>query len=66
MHIALVRGSDIDMSTPAGRLSADILASVARHEIEQKADRQRRAVEQAVEPRPSGRRPATVRLPARR
>ena len=59
VHIALVRGSDIDMSTPAGRLSADILASVARHEIEQKADRQRRAVEQAVEQgrRVGGRRP---------
>ncbi|HET6755541.1 MAG TPA: recombinase family protein, partial [Jiangellaceae bacterium] len=59
VHIALVRGSDIDMSTPAGRLSADILASVARHEIEQKADRQRRAVEQAVQQgrRVGGRRP---------
>ncbi|WP_147375514.1 recombinase family protein [Jiangella rhizosphaerae] len=41
--IALVRGVDIDMSTPAGRLSADVLASVARHEIELKSDRQRRA-----------------------
>jgi site-specific DNA recombinase len=59
VHIALVRGSDIDMSTPAGRLSADILASVARHEIEQKSDRQRRAVEQAVQQgrRVGGRRP---------
>ena len=35
--IALVRGSDLDMSTPAGRLTADILAGVARHEIEQKS-----------------------------
>jgi site-specific DNA recombinase len=47
--VALVRGSDIDMSTPAGRLTADMLASVARHEIEQKADRQRRAQIQAAE-----------------
>jgi DNA invertase Pin-like site-specific DNA recombinase len=47
--VALVRGSDIDMSTPAGRLTADMLASVARHEIEQKADRQRRAQVQAAE-----------------
>ncbi len=47
--IALVRGSDLDMSTPAGRLTADILAGVARHEIEQKADRQRRASQQSAE-----------------
>lgn len=46
--IALVRGSDMDMSTPAGRLAADILASVARHEIEQKSDRQKRANRQAA------------------
>ena len=49
----------MDMATPAGRLSADILAGVAKHEIEQKSDRQRRAVEQAVEQgrRVGGRRP---------
>lgn len=41
--IALVRGSDLDMSTPSGRLVADVLASVARSEIEIKSDRQRRA-----------------------
>ena len=41
--IALVRGSDLDMSTPSGRLVADVLASVARSEIEVKGDRQRRA-----------------------
>jgi DNA invertase Pin-like site-specific DNA recombinase len=41
--ISLVRGSDIDMSTPSGRLSADILASVARNEIDNKSDRQKRA-----------------------
>ena len=46
--IALVRGSDLDLSTPAGRLSADILAGVARHEIEQKSDRQRSAAQQAA------------------
>lgn len=57
--VALVRGSDLDLSTPAGRLTADILASVAQHEIEQKSDRQRRAVRQAVEQgrRIGGRRP---------
>jgi DNA invertase Pin-like site-specific DNA recombinase len=47
--IALVRGSDMDMSTPAGRMTADILAAVARSEIEVKADRQARAAIQAAE-----------------
>lgn len=47
--IALVRGSDLDMSTPAGRLTADLLAAVARSEIEVKADRQARAAIQAAE-----------------
>jgi DNA invertase Pin-like site-specific DNA recombinase len=47
--IALVRGSDMDMSTPSGRMVADILASVARQEIEQKSDRQKRAHQQAAE-----------------
>ena len=35
--LAFVRGSDLDLSTPAGRLMADILGSVAQHEIDQKA-----------------------------
>jgi site-specific DNA recombinase len=47
--IALVRGSDMDMSTPAGRMTADILAAVARSEIETKSDRQKRAHLQAAE-----------------
>jgi site-specific DNA recombinase len=47
--IALVRGSDLDMSTPAGRLTADLLAAVARSEIEVKSDRQTRAAQQAVD-----------------
>ena len=47
--VALVRGSDIDMSTPAGRLVADVLSGVARHEIDQKGDRQRRAQQQAAQ-----------------
>lgn len=55
MTIAAVRGSDMDMSTPAGRMTADILAAVARNEIEQKGDRQRRAALQAAEQgRPPG------------
>lgn len=57
--LAFVRGSDIDLSTPAGRLTADILGSVALHEIEQKSDRQKRASRQAAEQgrRIGGRRP---------
>jgi site-specific DNA recombinase len=47
--VALVRGSDLDMSTPAGRMTADILGSVAQHEIEQKSDRQQRAYLQLAE-----------------
>ena len=57
--VALVRGSDLDMSTPAGRLVADILASVARSEIEIKGDRQRRAAQQRAE---QGRPPLGPRL----
>jgi site-specific DNA recombinase len=57
--IAPVRGSDLDMSTAAGRLSADIMGSVARHEIDQKSERQRRQIAQAAQAgKPhSGRRP---------
>lgn len=47
--IALVRGSDIDCTTPAGRLTAGVLGEVAQHEIDAKSDRQKRAVEQAAE-----------------
>lgn len=47
--VSLVRGSDLDMSTPAGRLVADMMASTARHEIEVKSDRQQRANLQRAE-----------------
>lgn len=47
--IAFVRGSDVDLSTPAGRLIVDVLGGVARHEIDQKADRSRRAILQAAQ-----------------
>lgn len=59
LTVAFVRGSDLDLSTPAGRLTADILGSVAQHEIEQKSDRQRRATQQAAAQgrRTGGRRP---------
>lgn len=46
--IALVRGADIDMSSPYGRAMADQMATWARLEIEQKGDRQRAAYEQAA------------------
>jgi DNA invertase Pin-like site-specific DNA recombinase/ribosomal protein L37AE/L43A len=47
--IALVRGSDMDLSTPSGRLVAGVLAEVARSEIDTKSDRQIRAYRQAAE-----------------
>lgn len=49
VSLVLVKGADIDMSSAAGRMTADILASVARHEIEQKSERQVRANQQAME-----------------
>jgi site-specific DNA recombinase len=47
--LAFVRGSDIDLGESSGRMVADILASVARQEIEQKSDRQKRQALQAAE-----------------
>ena len=47
--IALVKGSDIDCSTAAGRLIADVLAGVARNELDVKSERQVRAYRQAAE-----------------
>lgn len=44
--LAFARSPDLDLSTPAGNLTAEILCSVARHEIAQKGDRQRRAGQQ--------------------
>lgn len=46
--IALVRGTDMDPSTPGGRLTIGVLGEVAQHEIDQKSDRQSRAMEQAA------------------
>ncbi|MEY2668490.1 MAG: hypothetical protein RJA59_1128, partial [Pseudomonadota bacterium] len=43
MVLGFWRASDLDLSTPAGRLTADILASIARHEIEEMSDRRKRA-----------------------
>jgi DNA invertase Pin-like site-specific DNA recombinase len=59
--IFLVRGGDLDLSTPAGRMLADVLAGIARGEIEVKDDRQKREALQAAQegrwtggPRPTG------------
>lgn len=46
--IALVRGSDMDPTTPAGRLTLGVLGSVAAHEIDVKSDRTQRATQQAA------------------
>ena len=55
--VALVRGSDIDMTTASGRLVADLLAGVARAEIDAKSERQERAGLQSAEAgRPPSRR----------
>ncbi|GAA1902955.1 recombinase family protein [Lapillicoccus jejuensis] len=47
--IATVRSSDIDLSTPAGRMSASMLGSVAAYEVQQKGDRQRAANRQRAQ-----------------
>ena len=45
LALATVSG-DVDLSTPQGRLVARLKGSVARHEVEHKSARQRRAMEQ--------------------
>lgn len=58
LTLAFVRGSVLDLSTPAGRLVGDLLGSVSQHEIDEKGDRHRRANLQA---RQAGRMPWTRR-----
>jgi DNA invertase Pin-like site-specific DNA recombinase len=48
VKLATVSG-DIDLSTAQGRLTARLKGAVARHEIEHKSDRQRRAARQKAE-----------------
>ena len=57
--VSLVRGPDLEWTTPAGRFIADTLSATARLEIEAKSDRQKRANRQAAMAgqRRSGRRP---------
>ncbi|MEU8615279.1 recombinase family protein [Actinoplanes sp. NPDC048791] len=47
--IMLARGSDLDLSTPSGRLVARLLGAVSRHEVDAKSDRQRREARQRAE-----------------
>jgi site-specific DNA recombinase len=47
--ILLARGSDLDLSTPSGRLVARLLGAVSRHEVDAKSDRQRREARQRAE-----------------
>lgn len=56
--LAFVKGNDIDATTTAGRLVADFMSSMARHDIEVKGERQSRAQRQRAE---QGRAPKGVR-----
>jgi site-specific DNA recombinase len=47
--IILVRGSDMDLTTPSGQLVARMLGAVARHEVDAKSDRQRRESRQRAD-----------------
>lgn len=47
--IALVRGSDLDLTTAMGRAVADLMAVPARLEIEQKSERHQDQIRQAAE-----------------
>jgi site-specific DNA recombinase len=47
--VALVRGTDLDPSTPGGRLHLAILQEVAQHELDTRHDRQTRAMRQRAE-----------------
>ena len=46
--VALVKGSDIDMTAAVGRAMADMMAVWARMEIEQKSERHRSQIQQAA------------------
>lgn len=57
--VALVQGTDMDPTSPSGRLLIGLLGEVAQHEIDMKSERQIRAHRQAAEQgrRMGGRRP---------
>lgn len=48
LRLWLTRGQDLDLSTATGRLMASWMIGIARHEIEQKGERQKRANLQAA------------------
>lgn len=49
VSLALVRGADVDMTSAVGRGFADMMATWARMENEQKSERQRAQIRQAAE-----------------
>ncbi|MCU1446831.1 recombinase family protein [Cryobacterium sp.] len=49
LTIASVQAGDVDLNTPAGRMSASILGAVATHEGEHRTERQRAAYRQKAE-----------------
>jgi DNA invertase Pin-like site-specific DNA recombinase len=54
-QVATVQAGELDLSTAAGRMTARIVGSVARHESEQKSERMKRQREQAaLQGRPHG------------
>lgn len=55
VSVVLVRGSDMDLTTAAGRLYAGLLGEVAQHELDVRSERQIRQSKQAAEAgRPGG------------
>lgn len=46
IEIRTVKAGEVDLSTPSGRLSATMLASVARYEVERTAERLKAAKDQ--------------------
>jgi DNA invertase Pin-like site-specific DNA recombinase len=55
VSVLSVKGPDLDLSTAAGRLLAGLLGEVDTHEVEQKSEREQRAMRQRVEQgRPPG------------
>lgn len=49
VSVLCVKGPDLDLSTASGRLLAGLLGEVDTHEVEQKSEREQRAMRQRVE-----------------
>ena len=55
VHVATVQAGEVDLSSPAGRMTARVVGAVARHESEHKAARaQRKHLELARAGKPAG------------